>query len=113
MARPSLEVDPVRNTSVTSFGNSLRMTAAVRVFPCTTLTLRAGCFLTNSIPPPFNDSFCKHILILQCKIHGTTIPRSRVNSGRDKRDIIRFIYASKVSRTDGSIDRKRNHYMHG
>jgi hypothetical protein len=38
-------------------GISLRITAAVRVLPCTTLTLRFGCLLTNSVPPPFSASF--------------------------------------------------------
>ncbi|RAL44138.1 hypothetical protein DM860_016384 [Cuscuta australis] len=57
MARPSLEVAPVRKTSVTSFGMSLSITAAVSVFPCTTLTFRFGCLFTNNVPPPFSASF--------------------------------------------------------
>uniref|UniRef100_A0A0A9BEB3 Uncharacterized protein n=1 Tax=Arundo donax TaxID=35708 RepID=A0A0A9BEB3_ARUDO len=57
MALPSLDVAPVRNTSLTLPGISLRITAAVRVFPCTTLTLRFGCLLTNSVPPPLSASF--------------------------------------------------------
>ena len=58
MARPSLEVAPVKNTSFTSFGTSLRITAAVKVLPWTTRTLRSGCLLTNNVPPPFKASFC-------------------------------------------------------
>ena len=58
MARPNLEVAPVKNTSFTSFGISLRITAAVKVLPWTTRTLRSGCLLTNNVPPPFKASFC-------------------------------------------------------
>lgn len=58
MARPSLEVAPVRKTSVASFGIPLMTTAAVSVLPCTTLTRSSGCFFTYKVPPPFKDSFC-------------------------------------------------------
>jgi hypothetical protein len=52
-----LDVAPVRNTSFTLLGTSFRITAAVSVLPCTTLTRRLGCLLTNSVPPPFSASF--------------------------------------------------------
>jgi hypothetical protein len=57
MALPSLEVAPVRNTSLTLLGISFRITAAVSVLPCTTRTRRSGCLLTNSVPPPLSASF--------------------------------------------------------
>mmetsp|Transcript_8399 Transcript_8399/g.29458 ORF Transcript_8399/g.29458 Transcript_8399/m.29458 type:complete len:213 (-) Transcript_8399:1129-1767(-) len=56
MARPSLEVDPVRNTSRTPSGSFCRIAAAVRVFPCTTLILRSGRCLVKSTPPPLTNS---------------------------------------------------------
>lgn len=60
MALPSFEVAPVKNTSLTSRGISFRITAAVKVFPWTTRTLRLGCLLTKRVPPPFRASFCKN-----------------------------------------------------
>ena len=58
MARPSLEVAPVMNTSDVPLGISFRITAAVSVLPWTTRTRRSGCFFTNSVPPPLSASFC-------------------------------------------------------
>lgn len=60
MARPSLDVAPVMNTSVVPCGISLRITAAVSVLPWTTRTRSPGCLFTNSVPPPFSASFCTH-----------------------------------------------------
>lgn len=78
MALPSFEVAPVKKTSLTSRGISLRITAAVKVFPCTTRTLRFGCLFTNSMPPPFNASFygynLKKSIILRICHRLTTLP---------------------------------------
>uniref|UniRef100_M1B445 Protein WAX2 n=1 Tax=Solanum tuberosum TaxID=4113 RepID=M1B445_SOLTU len=63
MALPSLEVAPVKKTSFTSRGISFKITAAVKVFPWTTRTLRFGCLLTKSVPPPFKLSFCSKFLL--------------------------------------------------
>ena len=60
IALPSFDVAPDKKTSFTSLGISLRITAAVKVLPCTTRTLRSGCLLTKRVPPPLRDSFCAH-----------------------------------------------------
>jgi len=57
MARPSFEVEPVRKISFTPAGIFRKMAAAVRVFPCTTRTLKSGCLSTNICPPPLSASF--------------------------------------------------------
>lgn len=75
IALPSFEVAPVKNTSLTPWGISWRITAAVKVFPWTTRTLRLGCLSTKRVPPPFKASFwTKHTLTKNCQknIHGST-----------------------------------------
>ena len=54
MARPSLDVDPVRKISFTPEGIFCRMAAAVSVLPCTTRTLSPGCLSMNICPPPLS-----------------------------------------------------------
>ena len=57
IARPSLEVEPVRKISRTPAGIFFIIAAAVSVFPCTTRTFKSGCSSTNFCPPPFRASF--------------------------------------------------------
>ena len=104
MTRPSLEVAPVRKTSVTSAGISLRITAAVRVLPWTTLTLRSGLFFTYSVPPPLSDSFCqssKHP-----RQHGSSGERNRKQRRTHlvQRGQAEHLHAHLVGPLDGQLD---------